>query len=388
VTTPHRSPARLTAATSLLVGILSIGAFVAPASAQVPTTTDATAGAAYVALGDSYAAGLGLEPLTDVAVTGCATSGLNYPHRIAEALDLDLTDVTCSSAETKNLIGTEQNPGGGTAAPQSDALGDNTRIVTITIGGNDLGFIGLASSCLALTRGGPILTTGAENCRDTYEAEGTTFDDKIANLVGTSATADSGLTATFAAVKEKAPNADVFVVGYPSIMPDAANTPEDGCYRADLKAESIASIRVENGFPFTDVDVAFIREVQEKLDAATATAAEAAGFTYVSTLAGSAAHSACQTDGTAYVNGLGFSSDEQHNITMPPGSLHPNEAGEAFMADATIPLIEKALQPAAEEPSESPVAGTSVVWIIAAGALVVLALIVVIALIARRRRKA
>ena len=387
MTLPHRSASRATA-TSILIGALTIGAVVAPASAQITQTTDATTGAAYVALGDSYAAGLGIDPVSDFPVSGCAQSELNYPRLIAAQLSLDLTDVTCSAAETKNLISTEQNPGGGTAAVQTDALTDETRVVTITIGGNDLGFIALASSCLALTRQGPILTTGEANCREDFESSGTTFDEKIANLVGTSATADSGLTAVFARVKEKAPNADVFVVGYPSIMPDAANTPEDGCYRADLKAESIASIRIEDGFPFTDTDVEFIRSVQEDLDAATAGAVEAAGFTYVSTLAATAAHSACQTDGTAYVNGLGFSSDKQHNITMPPGALHPNEAGEAFLAATTVPLIEKALQPAEDEAPESPAPATSVLWIIVAGAVVVLALIVVVVVIARRRRTA
>jgi len=303
---------------------------------------------------------------------------------------LTLTDVSCSAAETKNLIGDVQNPGGGTNPVQTDALSVSTRVVTITIGGNDLGFIGLLTSCIALSRTGPIISGTAPDCQQALETDGT-YDSKIARtVVGDSATASSGLTAAFAAVRKAAPNADVFVVGYPSIMPDKANIPADGCYRADISGDSLTNFRIENGFPFTDVDVEFIRETQEKLDAASADAAKAAGFTYVSTLAGSAAHSACQTDGTAYVNGVTFESNANQEITMPAGALHPNVAGETFLADTLYPQVEAALT---TDDSDSPTApaiplpgGVQLPVVIIVLVVALIVIVVVTSLVIRRRR--
>ena len=370
----------------LFAAALVIAPAVAPVAAA--TTTPVGKGLEYVALGDSYAAGLGLDPDPDQPVSGCAQGLGNYPRTLASLTGLSLTDMTCSAAETKNLIGDVQNPGGGTNPVQTDALSASTRIVTITIGGNDLGFISLLTSCIALSRTGPTISGSAANCAEVLEADGT-YDEKIATtVVGDSASASTGLTAAFSAVRKAAPNADVFVIGYPSIMPDAANTPADGCYRADITGESLSTFRIENGFPFTDVDVEFIRATQQKLDAASAQAAEAAGFTYVSTLAGSAAHSACQTDGTAYVNGVTFQSDANHEITMPAGALHPNAAGEAFLADSVLPLVEAALTPddSPTAPAVTLPGGAELpIALIAVGAGVLVVAIVLVVVLRRRR---
>ena len=371
--------------------LLAAAFVIAPALAPVAGAATAPVGNGqeYVALGDSYAAGLGLDADPDQPVSGCAQGLANYPRVLAGLTGLSLTDVSCSAAETRNLIGDVQNPGGGTNPVQTDALSADTRIVTITIGGNDLGFISLLTSCIALSRTGPTIAGSAQNCAEILETDGT-YDEKIAStVVGDSATASSGLTAAFATVRAAAPNADVFVVGYPSIMPDAANTPADGCYRADITGSSLSTFRIENGFPFTDVDVEFIRSTQEKLDAASATAAKAAGFTYVSTLASSAAHSACQADGTAYVNGVTFQSNPDNEITMPAGALHPNAAGETFLAESVLPLVEAALTADDDSPATPAVTlpgGAEVpIGLIAlgAGALVIAA---VVAVVLRRRR--
>jgi len=376
-------------AAPLLAAALAIVPAVGPVAA---TTAPVGAGLEYVALGDSYAAGLGLPSDPDQPVSGCAQGLDNYPRVLATLTGLSLTDMSCSAAETKNLIGDPQNPGGGTNPVQTDALSAKTRVVTITIGGNDLGFINLLTSCIALSRTGPIISGSAPDCAQVLETDGT-YDEKIAStVVGDSPTASSGLTAAFAAVRVAAPNADVFVVGYPSIMPDAANTPADGCYRADITGDSLTTFRIDNGFPFTDVDVEFIRSTQEKLDAASAAAAEAAGFTYVSTLAASAAHSACQSDGTAYVNGVTFQSDANQEITMPAGALHPNAAGEKFLADTVYPAVEAALTAPDDDSPATPVVtlpgGTELpIAFIALGAGVLVIAVVVVVAIRRQRRR-
>lgn len=358
---------------------------VAPAQARVPDAVQ------YVALGDSYAAGVGLDPATGSPVAGCLQSEANYPHTVAAELGLSLVDVSCSGAETKNLIARQQKTSDGTAPPQSDALSDSTELVTITIGGNDLGFIDLAGSCVALSRSGPIISGVAADCRTKLEAAQATPEQRITtDVVGSAGdTSASGLTAAFAAVREKAPNAEVFVIGYPSIMPDEANTPASGCYRAEISGSSLATLKIDNGFPFTDTDVAYIRSLQEKLDEATADAADAAGFTYVSLLESTAAHSACQTDGTAFVNGITFTSSKDHTISMPAGSIHPNAAGAAFVAQTVAPLVEAALAPPTPEPTatpSTPASGFPLQWLFIGVAAVVVVVAVVVLTVVRRRR--
>lgn len=83
-------------------------------------------GSRYVALGSSFAAGPGIR------------SGGNYPHLVAAELGLALTDVTCSGATTAHVLGTPQDD----APPQLDAVTPDTALVTITVGGNDLEYVG------------------------------------------------------------------------------------------------------------------------------------------------------------------------------------------------------------------------------------------------------
>lgn len=104
-------------------------------------------GSEYVALGSSIAAGPVLPPLVD---SGCLRSGSNYPSLVAEALSLQLVDVTCSGATTANVLSTPQGLAGGASNPvQIDAIGPQTRLVTASIGGNDLQYVGrlTADSC-------------------------------------------------------------------------------------------------------------------------------------------------------------------------------------------------------------------------------------------------
>lgn len=95
----------------------------------------------YVALGDSYAAiGSRAAPLHGDQF--CLRSADNYPHLIESAV----IDVTCQGAVTADLLaprytGTDYLP------PQLDALGEATTLVTVSIGGNDLGF-GDVAGCI------------------------------------------------------------------------------------------------------------------------------------------------------------------------------------------------------------------------------------------------
>lgn len=90
----------------------------------------------YVAMGSSFAAGTaigGVKPGTPVR---CGRSPLNYASLLAARLNLHLDDQTCGGATTAHIMGPWDE-----LAPQINAVNADTRLVTITIGGNDLGYV-------------------------------------------------------------------------------------------------------------------------------------------------------------------------------------------------------------------------------------------------------
>jgi lysophospholipase L1-like esterase len=102
-----------------------------------------------VALGDSYSSGEGNPPFeyeTDVSnQNGCHRSSQAYPRLLQNnpALDVGPTAfMACSGATTANITGGQWNE-----PPQTDALTNETEIVTLTVGGNDVGFTDYAFAC-------------------------------------------------------------------------------------------------------------------------------------------------------------------------------------------------------------------------------------------------
>jgi hypothetical protein len=193
------------------------------------------------------------------------------------------------------------------------------------------------------------------------------------------------LTGAFAAVRAAAPRAKVFVIGYPTIMPNAANTPAKGCFRASLGGSSLRSLSMSDGFPFTNVDVVYLASIERDLDAAMRSATHKAGFTYISTLAGSATHSACAPASSAYINGITLRS-AGNSAEVTPGGLHPNARGAAFLAQSAIPQIKEAFPKKTVTPQPSPVpASPALRWMIGLAGL--LALLTVAAFVIVRLRR-
>jgi GDSL-like Lipase/Acylhydrolase family len=72
-------------------------------------------------------------------------SARNYPHLVASALRLDLVDVTYSGATTAHVLRDRQFG----APPQVESLDGSETLVTVTIGGNDVGYVPLlTAACL------------------------------------------------------------------------------------------------------------------------------------------------------------------------------------------------------------------------------------------------
>src|ERR1700712_285245 len=103
-----------------------------------PDTNDGTPvrelkpGDRYVALGSSFGAGPGILPRVEGAPRASGRSEKNYAHLLAAHLGLALDDVTFSGATAAEML---------EAGGQVEAVTDTTRLVTVTCGGNDVGYI-------------------------------------------------------------------------------------------------------------------------------------------------------------------------------------------------------------------------------------------------------
>ena len=279
------------------VSVIALLAVVAAPSGAVRRATIGRAGppAQYVALGDSYASGPVIAPqLGDPA--GCLRSARNYPHLVAQALGLALTDATCGGATTSDMTGAE-TIAGGQYGPQINAIGRRAAVVTVTVGGDDLGFSDLIKNCLALTPFGP--TSVGLTCRDHYDPDGN--DQLTALLAG----AASRLATTLQRIHQMAYRARIFVVGYPAILPATG----DGCWPV---------------MPFTLTDANYLRSTELSLNAMLAQVAGANRAAYVDTYTPSESHNACQSAGQRWI--------EPVIPTQPAAPVHPNAAGEAGLA--------------------------------------------------------
>lgn len=269
-------------------------------SAEPPATESSGAGGGagrYVALGDSYTS----SPRTGNQAgppAGCDRSDNNYPHLVAAALKpAEFVDVSCSGAATGNMTA-EQKTTNGTNPPQLDAVNSNTTLVTLGIGGNDVGFIGLAKDCATLNQNN-------SPCRAKLTAGG---NDQLAERI--SAVAPK-IADVLRRIHAKAPRARVIVVGYPTVLPDGP-----GCWPF---------------LPLAADDVAYLRDSEAKLNDMLAAQARARRAGFADTATPSKGHDMCAKTGTKWVEDLVPTTRAQ--------SLHPNANGERAMADAVLGVL-------------------------------------------------
>jgi hypothetical protein len=241
---------------------------------------------------------------------------------------------------------------------------------------------------VALGHDGPLLHAAAANCRSSIVHDGI---DKLAERVTTAVAHrteahPSGLEKIFDAIKKDAPNAHVFVIGYPTIVPDPSNTPAGGCFAARLSGANLTDSPAVNVFPFTDIDTIYLHSIQQKLDETTRRAARHAGFSYISMLGRTAAHSACAPSSERFLNGVSVDRNPSGSVLLRAESLHPDTLGKSFLAAIVSPVIAASIRVNANpHPNASPPQWMPL-WIIPAGVLgVSVGLILLLRLRSRRR---
>ncbi|EOM74294.1 SGNH/GDSL hydrolase family protein [Rhodococcus rhodnii] len=316
-----------------------VTAVVAAATAAVPTASASTLGhaeygaepvepttvstehptgtAEYVAMGGSYSAGPSIEPIVDAA---CERSGANYPTLVARELGLDLRDVTCSGATTSEVLDeSQQLADGEQRPPQVTAVTERTRLVTLNVGGNDIGHVGNAvlDSCgqalmeiaLPMSYRDPVKWAGRTTC--SYLAKGGARSDRT--LDGT-VTALSNLVATVRAVKATAPAARIVLVGYVPLVPPTSD--DTDCTAAGLSPEGVVVARAG----------------QEVLDTVMRSVAAAEDVEYLDMNDIAAEHSACAED--PWLTPLSL-----RTIATGTAPLHVTPAGMTATADALVAYL-------------------------------------------------
>lgn len=264
----------------------------------------------YVALGDSYTAAPQLaNQIHEFTPGDCYQSDKNYPHQVASAIKAkSFTDVSCSGAFTRHLTQAQWTKSGSNA-PQADALDSSTRLVTIGLSGNDSYLLPLFFTCA----GKPHDAAHPSNCVQRYRSNG---QNKF--LASVRATAPK-IDAMLETVSAKAPNAQVFVVGYPQI------TPDDGT-------------DCPNEMPFTAADLGYLNQGLKALNAELKSAAEDHEMTYVDTWTPSKGLGVCAPRNKRWI--------ESVVPTAPAFAMHPNPVGERGIAIAVLAAIAKQVRSA------------------------------------------
>ena len=243
----------------------------------------------YVALGSSMAAGPGITPRAAGAPLAAGRSAVNYAHLVAKHLSFDLVDVTFSGATTAHVL-TERQRG---APPQLTAITGAEDLVTVTIGGNDAGYVPflVAAGLPGWVRSVPVLGKAVRGQLDVAARE------TALAVVGES------LQTVGRELRQRAPKARVLFVDYLTLVPPAGMA----------------------GVPFTPEQLHTAQRISDTLERLTAAAAADTGCELVRAGAASRAHHPWSVAPWTTRFGL--------PLPGRPAPLHPNAAGMRAVAE-------------------------------------------------------
>jgi lysophospholipase L1-like esterase len=329
--------------------------------------------ARYVALGDSFSAGEGLpefEPGTDTDTNSCHRSYGAYSRLlVATGIAPDPAAFhACSGARVIDLE--SPNAGSENEPPQIEQLSEFTDVVTMTIGGNDIGFKNVVIACVVLACDAALIFDGL---REELRQRVPEVDQFIQELVPCSASdvitallpqagdiaaaydaatfqpdfeaalellceslklmsanastkqlggeLEANLTDALVALHDRAPNASTYVMGYPRLFPESI-APNAYC-------ESNGFLK---GFGFVESEMLFANklvgalnsEVRSAVDNMKGSAAGTGPFRYVDAYDAFEGHELCTGDPASNM------------LTAPVYDLeysyHPNALGHQLLA--------------------------------------------------------
>ena len=251
----------------------------------------------YVALGSSFASGPGIAQPAPDGLPQCWQSSANYARLLAQKLGVSLIDNTCAGATTGHMLHGGQHGLG----PQVDAITADTKLVTVTIGGNDIGYLSNlgAWSCANKPE---ILPPELRDLACKAGRPPKAVDAALAELGG-------HLEEITAAVKRRSPDARVVFVDYTTVLPDQGHCPDR--------------------MPISDADLQLGRTMQARLAEVTAQSARRSGALLVRASEVTHGHDVCAAD--PWVSGWIF---PPTLTTWAPGAYHPTGAAMQAIAEA------------------------------------------------------
>ncbi|MGK8465633.1 SGNH/GDSL hydrolase family protein [Nocardia cyriacigeorgica] len=270
--------------TALALSMLALS----PAAA-VHAAPGAGGGAEYVALGDSGAATAGVVDIDPTAPLACIRSNSNAPTLVARQLGLELDDRTCSSAKIPDLT-RSQSLG---VAPQVEALGPDTRIVTLHIGAND-------ANMTRYILGGCHAGLATGGCAAAADPQWDADIDAIA----------PAYAAALDEISRRAPQATIFVDGWPT-------------YLGESSCAAMLGLR--------DADARYIQSKFARLNTVVAREAAAHGAIYLDTIAASPPAGMCADPAVRWFDPI------LADQTLLP--YHPTPEGHRGVADLIAAAI-------------------------------------------------
>lgn len=241
------------------------------------------------------AAGPGIRPKATGAPSGSGRSAVNYPHLVAAGLGYELTDVTFSGATTAHVLAEPQR----SAPPQIEALDGTEELVTVTIGGNDVGYFQLLfAACLPKAlRSVPVVGPWLRG-----ELDPAARERALTEVAGS-------LITVGREVRRRAPRATVLFVDYLTLLPPP-----------DVAAPPLSA---------SDADVG--RHIGRTLERLTAEAAAETGCGLVRAGGASRDHHPWSADPWATRFGAPWPGR--------PAPLHPNAAGMRAVAELVVAAV-------------------------------------------------
>jgi lysophospholipase L1-like esterase len=292
----------------------------------------------YAALGDSFSSGEGAPGPAGYFLPTGGISGGNQCHRSPRAYSQLLDDPTfrfppqpfpinvnkqmnpaedflaCSGSESINVtrLGVTLDPAiGPQAVPKEDVVpdnvtqltrleltggafvvGDQTDLVTVTIGGNDLGFSDIIAKCITTS-----------DCHLDVEPNGMTLEQNLLATLAPGGNVRNAIRELMEEIKQQAPNAAIVFAGYPLLVSGQE------CNLAPL---------------ISSAEQTALRDVGIELNDMLAEEAVAAGIHFVPIRDRFENNLICSDQ--PWVNGI--------ELPFYKHSFHPNQRGQAEYADA------------------------------------------------------
>ncbi len=247
-------------------------------------------GRRYVALGSSFAAGPGLAPMTTDRPKAARQSAVNYAHLTAVELGMTLHDVTSSGATTHDILRERQHD----QEPQLAAVDAATDLITVTIGGNDVGYL---RTLFALSAPRWLQRLPGLAGRVAELVDAAAVDTRFAGLA-------TDLTDVVRGIQDRAPAARIVLVDYLTVLPPEYAT----------------------ALPLSERDFTLVTSIAARLVAATAKVAASTGVALLDVAKTSRDHHAWSPE--PWTSGLTWPLPWRQSV-----GFHPTAAGMRAVAD-------------------------------------------------------